>query len=85
MMRDPSVMHEAARKVSDYPGGHDEGYPDSFKQCFRSFYQYILAGDYKAPKAFASFDDGHRDIVLCDAFIESRRRGGWVKYAEMLG
>jgi predicted dehydrogenase len=84
MMRDPSVMHDAARKVSDYPGGHDEGYPDSFKQCFRSFYQYILAGDYQAPRAFAGFDDGHRDIVLCDAFIESRRRGGWVKYAEML-
>lgn len=84
MMRDPSVMHDAARKVSDYPGGHDEGYPDSFKQCFRSFYQYILAGDYTAPKPFASFEDGHRDIVLCDAFVESKRRGGWVRYAEML-
>jgi predicted dehydrogenase len=83
MMRDPSVMAESARAVSDYPGGHDEGYPDSFKQCFRSFYQCIRAGDPAAPRSFATFADGHRDIIMCDAFVESRRRGGWVKLAEM--
>jgi predicted dehydrogenase len=85
LLRDPGILHAAARGVSDYPGGHDEGYPDTFKQCFRSFYQYIQKGDFKAPRAFAGFDDGHRDIVLCDAFIESHRRGGWVSYAEMAG
>jgi predicted dehydrogenase len=83
MMRDPSVMAESARAVSDYPGGHDEGYPDSFKQCFRSFYRYIQAGDYSAPRSFASFADGHRDIVMCDAFVESRKRAGWVSIDEM--
>jgi predicted dehydrogenase len=78
MMRDPSIMHPAARAVSNYPGGHDEGYPDSFKQCFRSFYDYIRAGDFAAPKSFATFEDGHRDIILCDAFIQSRKTGAWV-------
>ena len=83
MMRDPSVMHAAARQVSAYPGGHDEGYPDTFKQCFRAFYEYIRGADYRAPRSFATFEEGHRDIVLCDAFIESRRRGGWVLIADL--
>lgn len=83
LMRDPSLLSAKARNVSDYPGGHDEGYPDTFKQCFRSFYQYIAAGDFKAPKSFASFEDGHRDILLCDAFVESARRGQWVSVSDI--
>ena len=69
--------------MTDYPGGHDEGYPDSFKQCFRSFYNYILAGDYSAPRSFATFADGHRDMVMCDAFVTSAARGGWVNVSEL--
>jgi predicted dehydrogenase len=83
MMRDPAVMHAGARQVSNYPGGHLEGYPDTFKQCFRSFYEYIRAGDYQAPRSFATFAEGHRDIVLCAAFVESRRRGGWVQIKDL--
>jgi predicted dehydrogenase len=83
LMRDPSLLSAPARNVSDYPGGHDEGYPDTFKQCFRSFYNYIAAGDFSAPRSFATFEDGHRDIEICDAFVESARRGGWVELSEM--
>jgi predicted dehydrogenase len=78
MMRDPSHLSPGAKAVTDYPGGHDEGYPDSFKQCFRSFYNYILARDYTARPSFATFADGHRDMVLCDAFVASAARGAWV-------
>ena len=77
--RDPALMHDAARAVNDYPAGHAEGYPDTFKQCFRSFYRYIAAGDFAAPRSFATFADGHRDIVLCDAFVESAQRGSWIR------
>jgi tRNA(Leu) C34 or U34 (ribose-2'-O)-methylase TrmL len=35
-----------ARGFANYPGGHNEGFPDAFKQCFRAFYNYIAAGDY---------------------------------------
>jgi predicted dehydrogenase len=78
LLRDPGVLHPAAAAVSHYPGGHAEGYPDSFKQCFRSFYRYIATGDFTAPRDFATFEDGHRDVVMVDAFVESRKRGGWV-------
>jgi hypothetical protein len=83
LLRDPSLLSDAARGVCDYPGGHDVGYPDPFKQCFRSFYQYIAKSDFSAPRSFATFEDGHRDILMCDAFIESARRGGWVTLDEI--
>ncbi|MFN4243717.1 MAG: Gfo/Idh/MocA family protein [Tepidisphaerales bacterium] len=79
LRRDPGQLYPAAARVSDYPGGHAEGYPDSFKQCFRSFYRYIRTGDFSTAPDFATFDDGHRDVVMVDAFVESRRRGGWVE------
>jgi predicted dehydrogenase len=78
LMRDPSLLSPLARTVSDYPGGHDEGYPDSFKMCFRSFYQYIADDDFAAPKPYPTFADGHRDNLLCDAFMKSRASGAWV-------
>jgi predicted dehydrogenase len=82
LLRDPSLLSPAARTVSDYPGGHDEGYPDSFKMCFRSFYRYIAAGDFAALKPYPTFADGHRDNVLCEAFIESAREGKWVEVGQ---
>lgn len=78
LLRDPALLSPAARAATGYPGGHAEGYPDSFKQCFRAFYGYIAAGDFAAPPPFATFADGHREIVLCEAVLESHRRGAWV-------
>jgi predicted dehydrogenase len=82
-LRDPAVMHNEARAINDYPGGHAEGYPDTFKQCFRAFYRYIAEGNFAAPRPFATFPDGHRDNVLCDAFVESAERGTWVRPNEI--
>ena len=38
LLKDPSLLNEKARAWADYPGGHAEGYPDTFKQLFRRFY-----------------------------------------------
>ena len=73
--RDPSRLFPG---MTDYPAGHAEGYPDSFKLCFRSFYQYIAAGDFSAPKPYPTFADGHRDNLLCDALVASQQTGGWI-------
>jgi predicted dehydrogenase len=81
LLKDPSLLSAAARAFTSYPGGHNEGYPDTFKQCFRAFYDYIAAGDLSAPPTFPTFADGHEEIRLCDAILESHRRGGWVSLA----
>jgi hypothetical protein len=37
----PSILCEETRKVISYPGGHAEGFPDTFKQNFAKIYQAI--------------------------------------------
>ena len=46
--------------------------------CFRAFYDYILAGDPNAVPDYPTFEDGHREIQLCDAIYRSHQEGRWV-------
>jgi predicted dehydrogenase len=78
LVRDPALLHEAARRYTDYPGGHNEGFPDTFKQLFRAIYAYIERGDFSAPPPYPTFEDGHRQIVLCQAIGQSQRDRSWV-------
>ena len=78
LIRDPSLVSAAARSHIGYPGGHNEGFPDTFKQNFRAFYGYIAAGDFGAKPTFATFADGHREILLCEAIVKSHREHRWV-------
>jgi predicted dehydrogenase len=82
MLRDPSLLSDLARRFCTYPGGHNEGFPDAFKNCFRAFYEYIDAGDFSAPPLYPTFADGHREIVLCEAILQSHREQKWVKVPE---
>jgi len=77
LMRDPALLSPSARSACDYPGGHNEGYPDTFKMCFRDFYRAIASGDLSKP-TYPTFTDGHRDILMCDAILRSHQKGGWV-------
>lgn len=79
LVKDPSLLAEDAATFASYPGGHAEGYPDSFKQCFRAFYGYIAEGDYSVVPVFPTFADGHTEIQLCDAILESAETEQWVK------
>jgi predicted dehydrogenase len=79
LTRDPALVSPAVARFISYPGGHAEGFPDTHKQCFRSFYDYIRAGDFGAAPTFPTFADGHREIVLCEAILRSHREGGWVE------
>ncbi len=79
LIKDPGLLGETARRYTAYPGGHAEGYPDSFKMCFQAFYDYIAAGDFSAPPFFPTFAEGHREIVLCEAILQSHEEQRWVK------
>ena len=78
LVRDPALLQPSVRPFANYPGGHNEGFPDTFKQLFRAVYDYIDAGDMKAPRRFPTFTDGHREIVLCEAILKSQRERAWV-------
>ena len=79
LSRDPALLSEAAAAAASFPGGHNEGYPDTFKQSFKAFYSYIEAGDPGAEPGFATFADGHREIVLCEAIARSHREERWIE------
>jgi predicted dehydrogenase len=78
LIRDPALVGQLARGFLNYPGGHNEGFPDTFKQCFRAFYSYIAAGDFAAEPLFPTFAQGHREVVLCEAILQSHRQQSWV-------
>lgn len=77
LIRDPALLGESARAFSSYPGGHNEGFPDTFKQLYLDFYGYIERGDFSAEPEFPTFADGHREIQLCEAIMESHRNERW--------
>ena len=62
-----------------YPGGHNEGFPDSFKQLYRAIYNDVAAGKRSAQPLYATFEDGHRELLLCDAILKSHQAGQWVE------
>jgi predicted dehydrogenase len=63
---------------TDYPGGHAEGFSDSHKMHYRAVYEHIASGR-KTPVLFATAQDGHHEVKLCEAVLQSHARRGWVK------
>ncbi len=78
LLKDPSLLSDTARSFASYPGGHNEGFPDTFKQLHRAIYNYLSAGDFNQPRLFPTFEDGHYEVVLGDAILESHRQRRWV-------
>lgn len=76
--KDPSIMHPKARGYAAYPAGHAEGYPDTFVQLFKDFYDYIEAGNFAALRTFPTFATGHEEMRLCEAIAQSSRERCWV-------
>jgi predicted dehydrogenase len=76
VIKDPSLLKPAARTFADLPGGHSEGYDDTFKQVFRRFYASIR--DAGAPRDYPQFADGLRQLVILRAELESSRARAWV-------
>ena len=76
--RDPSLLSVPAAQICTTPGGHNEGYADTHKQCFKAFYEYIISDDRPSQPPFATFADGHREVVLCDAILKSHQERRWI-------
>jgi predicted dehydrogenase len=76
IIKDPSLLKPGAQPFADLPGGHSEGYDDTFKQVFRRFYGSIA--DPAAPRDYPQFADGLRQLVILDAELESTRARQWI-------
>ncbi|MBU7004082.1 MAG: Gfo/Idh/MocA family oxidoreductase [Theionarchaea archaeon] len=80
LVKDPSLLFPEVKKYAHYPGGHPEAYPDGIKMFVRNFYEFVAED--KNPKTeepdFPTFEDGHHEVVIVDAILESDRERKWV-------
>lgn len=77
IVKDPSLLHEGARSYADLPGGHSEGYGDTFKQLFRRFYASI-ENPSTSPE-YPQFIDGVRQLKILEAELASHKQRAWVE------
>ncbi len=81
LLRNPALMNAAGRAAARLPGGHVEGFADTFGAVFTAIYDDVLAGVSSTAPAYATFADGHEEMLVGDAVLESSRSGRWVEIA----
>ena len=77
LIKDPALLNPLGRQNADYPGGHPEGYPDTFKMLFRAIYAHIV--DRKTPIRFPTFEDGHEMMRVIEAVVASAQKKQWIE------
>jgi predicted dehydrogenase len=78
LLRNPALMNETGVRAASLPGGHVEGFGDTFHALFREIYRAIVAGRAPDRPLYATFADGHEEMVIGDAIARSAREGRWV-------
>ena len=73
----PGFLEDVAN-FTDYPSGHPEGFSDCHKMQYRAVYEHI-ASNRKTEPLFATAADGHHEVQLCEAILQSSRAKTWVK------
>ena len=82
LQRDFTLMNAAGTAAASLPPGHVEGFADSFFAFFRQFYGDVMAGARADASTYASFEDGHYEMLFCDAVLQSAREGRWIAIAD---
>jgi predicted dehydrogenase len=78
LQRDASLMNTLGAATASLPGGHVEGFADTFHALFRQVYGDVVQGHRAGGSTYASFDDGHYEMLFCDAVLKSAKSGRWV-------
>jgi predicted dehydrogenase len=78
LLRNPALMGPAGRTAAALPGGHVEGFGDTFAALFRAIYADVTAGRPAERPPYATFADGHDEMLVNDAIGASATSGRWV-------
>jgi predicted dehydrogenase len=79
LQRDPGLMLPSGAAAASLPGGHVEGFFDTFHAMYRDVYGAVASGRVPASPNYATFADGHQEMQVCDAVLTSAREGRWVE------
>jgi predicted dehydrogenase len=79
LIRNPALMGAAGQAAAALPGGHVEGFFDTFCAHFRAVYADVAA-DARSPRpGYPTFADGHDEMLVGEAIARSAREGRWVE------
>ena len=78
LIRNPALMNDAGQAAAALPGGHVEGFFDTFCAHFRAVYADVVAGRRSSSPGYPTFADGHDEMLVGDAIARSAREGRWV-------
>lgn len=76
VVRATPAFGDGAAGFMDYPPGHVEGFADTFKMNFRNIYSAISGNP--GQRLFASANDGHQEVAVCEAILRSHKTRGWI-------
>lgn len=79
LVKDPALFSKEAAGLISFPGGHNEGFPDTSKQMFKEVYAAVKEGKQPLQPTFPTFEDGMRELLICERIIESHRKQTWIK------
>ena len=71
-------MRPRSGGVIGYPGGHVEGYPDTFRALFSQVYADIANGAPAADPTYPTFRDGLDALAVTEAIATSSATRRWV-------
>jgi predicted dehydrogenase len=77
LLRDPAILNEEGRRTASLPGGHVEGFADSFRALYAEVYRAVGAG--RPGTGYPTFVDGHDSMLVCEAVARSSNGGRWVE------
>jgi len=77
LLRDPAILNEEGRRTASLPGGHVEGFADSFRALYAAVYRAVAAG--RPATGYPTFADGHDSMLVCEAVARSSKKGSWVE------
>ena len=78
LQRDPSILSPDAARTVGYPGGHVEGYPDTFRALFKEVYQDVAAGGPAPDPTYPTFVDGLDALLVTEAVARSSQEQRWI-------
>jgi predicted dehydrogenase len=79
LIRNPALMGSTGRAAAYLPGGHVEGFADTFRAVFAAIYAEVGEGGPSDRPTYPTFADGHDEMLVGDAVAASSREGRWTR------
>lgn len=77
-LKDRTLLAPSAQPFSEVPGGHAEGFRDTFKMLYSRVYEAIEAGKPPAKPDYPTFADGLYALKLGDKVFQSAQERRWI-------